>query len=726
MRSPPALARRAPALLLLGLGLLGAGCADPLDGVERRYATTCRLSGALTPPPRLKLTPVLPNLDVQLPVQMLVAPGGAGRIFTVSVNGYVMVSAGLDDQGPGVEWFRVPDPDFEWGGEKGLLSIAFDPGFQQNGRFYVNYTRRRGAQLQTVISRFLVPAPPLGLPDSQSEAVLLTIDQPYDNHNGGQLQFGPDGALYIGMGDGGAGGDPLGAGQDRGSLLGKVLRIDVSAGDGSYRVPADNPFVGRADTRPEIWALGLRNPWRFSFDPAEGTLWAGDVGQDLWEEVNIIQRGGNYGWSVQEGSACYNPMEGCDPTGLIAPVAVYSHDEGKSITGGVVYRGQRIPGLHGTYVFGDFATGTVWGLHPGQDGAWTRTTLIESAGHPSAFGVDDEGELYLVDLLGNRLLRLEAADPAAPGAPGWPQALSQTGCFADLPRRTLVDGALRYAVNAPLWADGADKERALVLPPDGTLGYREAGAWELPSGTVLIKTFALAERPLETRFLVRDGASWRGATYRWNAAGTDAQLLSGAVRAEVAGRTWYFPSRADCAVCHTSAAGHVLGLATAQLNRAHDLFGTGAVEQLDALARLGYLSGAPPRPPSELPRRPDPLDAAAPVAQRARAYLDANCSHCHRPGGLAVSTSDLRYDTTLADTKVCDAPPLQGDLGVAAARLVAPGAPERSVLYLRMASADPKLRMPNLATALPDPAGVELIRQWILHLGSCSQEAPPR
>jgi glucose/arabinose dehydrogenase len=232
-----------------------------------------------------------------------------------------------------------------------------------------------------------------------TERVLLTLDQPFDNHNGGRIQFGPEGFLYIGFGDGGSGGDPSGNGQNLDTLLGKILRIDVGSA-GLYSVPPDNPFVGQGGARAEIWAYGLRNPWRFSLDSTTGRLFVADVGQGSFEEVDIVAKGGNYGWNIMEGTHCYQPPTGCDTTGLDLPIVDYSHSEGSSVTGGYVYRGTRNQELRGLYIFGDFITGRIWTLTETSPGVWARALLLDTDLNISAFGLDPAGELLVVDYNG--------------------------------------------------------------------------------------------------------------------------------------------------------------------------------------------------------------------------------------------------------------------------------------------------------------------------------------
>ncbi len=286
--------------------------------------------------------------------------------------------------------------------ERGLLSVAFHPDYARNGRFFVYYTNLAG---NTAVSAFQVGSSP-NQADPGSESILLTINQPYANHNGGQLQFGPDGYLYVGMGDGGSGGDPQGNGQNPATLLGALLRLDVdqSTDAAQYGIPADNPYIADAAKLPEIWATGLRNPWRFSFDRTTGDLLIADVGQNQWEEVNFLPAGSpggsNFGWNIMEGTHCYD-RNTCDQTGLVLPVIDYRHEQGRcSITGGYVYRGSQFPTLGGVYFFGDYCSGEIWGMKMGEDGRFSAQVLYRSPSRIASFGEDAAGELYVVDISG--------------------------------------------------------------------------------------------------------------------------------------------------------------------------------------------------------------------------------------------------------------------------------------------------------------------------------------
>ncbi len=339
-------------------------------------------------PPEIALRAVATGLEK--PVYVTPAGDGSGRLFVVEQEGTIRIVRGgrllprafLDIRRRVIA-----------GGELGLLSVAFHPQYARNGRFYINYTADSG-NLRTVIAEYRVSADDPDVADP-AERVLLEIPQPFRNHNGGLNLFGPEGMLYIGMGDGGSGGDPLNNGQRLDTLLGKLLRIDVEGGS-PYRVPPDNPFVDRSAARPEIWASGLRNPWRFSFDRATSRLFLADVGQNRWEEIDLVARGGNYGWRIMEGAHCFNPETGCRTTGLILPIAEYGRDLGCSVTGGYVYRGTRIRDLVGRYLFSDYCTGRLWSLRE-SGGRWVMEELRATGLTVSSFGEDQAGELYVVD-----------------------------------------------------------------------------------------------------------------------------------------------------------------------------------------------------------------------------------------------------------------------------------------------------------------------------------------
>ena len=343
-----------------------------------------------------------PNITFLRPVDIQHSGDNTNRLFIVSQVGKIEVIENNISALKSIEFLNITSK-VEYGGEKGLLGLAFHPNFSSNGYFYVNYTI--DSPLRTIISRFNISATDINKADLLSEEILLEIAQPFSNHNGGQIAFGPDGYLYISLGDGGSGGDPGNRSQNLSSLLGKILRIDVNNNDmqNNYSTPSDNPFINNPDAAPEIYAYGLRNVWRFSFD-GEGRLWAADVGQNTWEEISLIEKGGNYGWRIMEGNHCYNPASNCDQSGLILPVWEYDHSQsgGYSITGGYVYEGQSVPGLLNKYVYGDYATGNIWAYdHIDKSNSY----LLTHNGPVSTFGVDENRDLYFADYNSGKIFK---------------------------------------------------------------------------------------------------------------------------------------------------------------------------------------------------------------------------------------------------------------------------------------------------------------------------------
>ena len=337
-----------------------------------------------------------PNLEFDAPVDIQNAADGSNRLFVLEQEGSIRVFPNDPDVNSAEIFLDISDQVL-YGGEQGLLGLAFHPNYEENGYFYLDYTA--SDPRRTVISRFSVSSNDPNKADPNSELVLLEVEQPYSNHNGGQIVFGPDGYLYVSFGDGGSGGDPQNNGQNRSTLLGSIIRIDVDNPQNgeNYGIPADNPFAGNSNGwREEIYAYGLRNVWKFSFDSETGKLWAGDVGQNAYEEIDIIESGKNYGWSIMEATHCYEPENGCDKTGLELPVWEYSHDDpngGRSITGGYVYRGSSANELYGGYLYGDFISQRIWIYFPGDNP--TNMMLFNNTGHAiSTFGVDDNNELY--------------------------------------------------------------------------------------------------------------------------------------------------------------------------------------------------------------------------------------------------------------------------------------------------------------------------------------------
>jgi glucose/arabinose dehydrogenase len=350
----------------------------------------------------------LAGVPLRSPLGVVSAFDGSGRVFVVEQGGTIRI---VGDGALLPDAFLDISGAVSAGGEQGLLGLAFHPDYPDDPRFFVNYTDQAG---DTRVSSFTVDPSNPDRADPGSEVQLLFIAQPYANHNGGAVAFGPDGYLYIGMGDGGSGGDPHGNGQKLGTLLGKVLRIDIDgqSGDQAYGIPNDNPFLSTEFALPEIFATGLRNPWRLSFDRETGDLWIGDVGQNAWEEIDVARAGTsgqNFGWNRMEGAHCFRPADGCDQSGVTMPVAEYSHTDGCTVIGGYVYRGTAQPALTGGYVFGDYCSGQIWAIDPAGDQSREPTPVEQSGAQISSFGEDEAGELYVTDIRAGQLLRVVAS-----------------------------------------------------------------------------------------------------------------------------------------------------------------------------------------------------------------------------------------------------------------------------------------------------------------------------
>ncbi len=733
-------------LLLL---LCRAPAADSPDekppvGIDTRVAwTTSRVKGSPEPPPLFRSEVAFPKISFFEPLDLAPVPG-RDRLAVA--------------ERPGKVFTFVNDPaadktDLLIDLKRTIYSLTFHPQFAKNGYLYVTSVVGDDRPDGTRVSRFEVKGDP---PRAELASEKVVFTWPSGGHNAGCVKFGPDGYLYVGTGDGSGIADERQTGQDVSDFFASILRLDVDRPDEGkgYSVPKDNPFVGLAGARPEIWAYGVRQPWKMSFDRATGELWVGEVGQDLWESVLKVRKGGNYGWSVTEGSHPFRPERKKGPTPILPPVAEHPHSDFRSLTGGFVYRGRRLPELFGAYVYGDFDTGRLWALtHDGAKVVWQRE-LTRTRLRVVSFGEDAAGELYHLDFTGGQVHRLAPAAKVADTSASFPRKLSETGLFASTKDHTPAPGLIPYSVNAPLWSDHAHKERFLALPGQGKIEYEAItypqpapGAqpgWRFPDGTVLVKTFSLeteagnpaSRRRLETRLLhfqnipgtdeYGDGY-WRGYTYVWNDGQTDAVLADAAgldrafaVKDAAAPggerkQTWHFPSRAECTLCHTLPAKYVLGVNTLQMNKDHDYGGGRVANQLRTLEHLGVFAKPLPAPPEKLPRLVDYEDEKQDLDRRARAYLHANCAHCHMKWGGGNAEFQLLASLPLKETGTLGTRPGQGTFDLKDPRVLVPGEPERSLVLYRMK----KLglgRMPHVASSVVDDKGAALIHEWVKRL----------
>lgn len=656
--------------------------------------------------------PNLPRLSSSLAMYM--APGASDFWYVVQQSGQIIKFANNASVSSVSTFIDIADSRLESGGEKGLLGMAFHPDFSNNGYVYLSYTNNESG-LKSRISRFNLDNSGQAL-DPASEQILLSVDQPYGNHNGGQIAFGPEDYLYIGLGDGGSGGDPQGHGQNTTTLLGAMLRIDV--GDGSsttYNIPSDNPFV-TSGGRAEIYAYGLRNPWRWSFDMSDGTLWAGDVGQNAYEEINILGKGNNYGWNTMEATHCYNASS-CDQTGLTLPVAEYDHSQGYSVTGGYVYRGTNIDFLAGQYLYGDYVTGRIWGLEEVSPNQYTATELLDTSINIASFAQDQDGEIYVVDLSGY-IYKIGGNSGYTVGQV--PSALSDWGCFQSGDIKSFSNAVIPFDINALLWTDDANKSRFIAIPDGTSIDIDNEGRFEFPPGSVIGKHFRLNNQLIETRLMLHHQAphGWKGYSYEWNGAETDATLLTGAKDQNINSQVWHFPSSAECDACHTSVVGFTIGPEVGQLNRTLTYPGSGTTaNQLITLESINAFTNS--LTDIEKSTAFYAIDDSAYSAQkRARSYLHSNCAGCHQPGGPGGGNIDLRMATALTDTRICNTAPFGDTFGLNSPTIVSPGNPDASILVLRMETLGPH-RMPPLGSAIVDTEAVTVIRDWITNLTTC-------
>jgi len=598
------------------------------------------------------------------------------------------------------------------GFEMGLLGMAIHPDFQDNGYLFTYVTEYVDGILVSRVSRFEWSESDAVF-DPDSETIIMEVDQPYSNHNGGQLAFGPDGYLYWGLGDGGSAGDPIGAGQDTSTVLGSIVRIDVDSGL-PYRVPDDNPFADGGGAA-EIYAWGLRNPFAFHFDMASGDLWVGDVGQYSWEEIDRVELGGNYGWNIKEGTHCYATSP-CDSPDLIDPIIEYPNPGGASVVAGPVYSGDAVPSLKGSVLYSDFYTGVLWAIEWDPVTAEpTPVSLTHQVGkYFSGFAQDPMGEVYVLSYYDGIIFRVEEGV----GAPSEtiPTYLSETGCVDPDDATVPAEGLVPYGVNLPFWSDGADKSRWMAVPDGEVVTVAPDGQLDFPVGSVLVKQFSMDDQRLETRLMVRhEDGGWAGYSYAWDAGGTFATYDRGGASIELDDRHWTVPSSAQCMQCHTEVSGQTLSVELGQLDGQFTYPNGRTRDQLDTLTHIGMFDSDPGSAAAVFPRVDD---EGASIESRARAVLHTNCAGCHQAGGTGGSDMDLRFSTPAESMGVCNVEPTASGLGVEGAQLVAPGEPDRSMIVVRMATRGLG-QMPPIGTEEVDTAGLDVVREWIEGMSEC-------
>jgi len=757
-----ALATGCIALLLLVSVGSSIGNAAPLTRVPN---TT--LTNVPPAPPTFGYTAVFAfgALAVTNPVTILTPPDETNRIFIVEKRGRIVVITNL--AAPTRTIFMDITNRVEVDGaspdsvsdERGLLGLAFHPGYATNRYFFVFYTSTTtagsGGQRHDILSRFETLAGNPNQGDTNSEVVLLRQRDEASNHNGGDLHFGPqDGYLYVSLGDEGDANDSRQNSQRiNKDFFSAILRLDVDKRPGSlnpnphaaivaptnYAVPPDNPFIGAtsfngsavnpSQVRTEFWAVGLRNPWRMAFDEETGILYCGDVGQGTREEVSIIEKGKNYGWNYWEGFF-QRTNSAQIPAGFVhtAPLIDYPRSLGIAVTGGRVYRGFNLSQLYGAYIYADYGSGRIWALRHDGTNVTQNTLLNYNDGGIAAFGVDPRnGDLLYADQAGTSSAIDRLTYSGGPTGAPLPTTLSVANVFADLTTLAPHPGVVPYDLNVPFWSDNAIKSRWFSVPNTNlTIAFEREGNWQFPTGTVWIKHFELeltngvpsSRQRIETRLLVKNSTGGYGITYRWGNSTTNASLVaeggmeesfvineSGVLRTQV----WRYPSRVECLQCHTAPGGFALGFNTAQLNREFDYGGT-VTNQIAALSHAGYfntnVTGL-----HTLRALVHPTNTSASLESRVRSYLAANCVQCHQPSGAALGSWDARVHTPGPFAGIIDGA-LLDNFGSASNRVIVPGSISNSVLLARIATRGTG-QMPPLGSSLADTQGVALIAAWI-------------
>lgn len=632
---------------------------------------------------------------------MVQMPGAANNPYYVMEKGGRILRVPANFSANSASVFLDLSDVVETGGEGGVFSMAFHPDYPEQPYVYVSYLVEEEGYI-TRISRF-TSVDGLVTTDEKTLFNLPQSPSPFGRgsiHNGGTLAFGPDGYLYMSVGDDKR---TMAAGKTD-NLYGTIIRLDINS-DEIYTIPTDNPYDN------EIFAYGFRNPWRISFDRLTGDLWAGDVGEECFEEINRVEIGRNYGWPNWEADVC--GPGGCSGENTLPVYQYHTRPQcssGNSITGGYIYRGSLNPTLTGKYIYGDYQTGLVWAFDPAKGFNEDLFVDSRSAGIAS-FGEDNQGEIFHIDIVTGVISRIETRSNTG-GVAGPPEKLSDTGCFAALGNTVSpAAGVLAYDVAQPFWSDDAEKQRFLAIPSGSAFSVNDQGDWELPVGGVLIKHFRRAGENIETRFVVRyTNGSYGTYTYEWTEA--DDAVLVGVDGKDVIledGGSWHIPSRSECRQCHTPRAGYILGPETRQMNITRRYAETGrTANQLQTLLGLSMIKGNT----NALPAFPALNNTRASIAERALSYIHVNCASCHRGAGGSQSIWDARYSTPFADKGLCNTSPITPVTDLQPEYYVNPGEHQSSSIWWRIHLRGSE-QMPPLGSNIVDAAGTALLAEWI-------------
>lgn len=709
-------------IVVLGFSAIWVGAQTS----SRKPWTASRIQGSPEPPKSYIAERVFPKLKIRDGLEMAALDG---RLLVMTRQGKIW-SFVENDSNPTPDLFadlKTIHPQ-----TRSAYGLVFHPQWRKNKQLFIAYIVSGNEEVGTRLSRFRFSqadgqAPKI-IPDSE-ELILTWLS---GGHNGANLQFGPDGMLYVSTGDATAPNPPdgLNTGQDNSDLLSAVLRIDVDRpGPGkAYRVPPDNPYVGRKNVRPEIWAFGFRNPWKMSFD-SRGRLWVGDVGWELWEMIHLVKKGSNHGWSAMEASNPIRPETASDLAPITPPAAAHPHTEAASMTGGYEYRGSRLPKLKGAYVYGDYETGKIWSLRHDGSQVTEHAEIADTPHRISTFGIGNDHELYYIHYAGNSEIYRLVPNPRAGQSSDFPRRLSETGLFKNTAQQQPNAGVYPFAIHEPMWQDGANSMRYLALPGKSSIRtdieYRGNSrkintTW--PEDSVLAKTLSLGRKPVETQILHYDGETWNGYSYRWNQAATDAELVPAEgdefevnARAWRGGNRYRVSSRAECMRCHNMWNQFTPAFEPMQLSG----FGGFTNQPVSEVAVTLGLANANFFH-QNLHGQLQTSRRGGSIERRARSWLHANCAHCHRRHGGGTAPLEVNYERELSESFTLWQAPTRGDFGLTDPSVIVPGDPSRSILNYRV-SAIGVGHMPPIGPREVDANGAKLLWQWVQGLPSSAE-----
>ncbi len=678
---------------------------------ERKPWTSSNVHGSPEPPPSYIAEAVWPHITFDQPLDATLLESEETLFITERMGKIWGLPADLRENPSQAE--LVIDMSQHIPRLLRLLGLAFHPQFADNGKWYLYCV------VESDVDNFAVALSEFRM--SKTFQLIAGSERKLfhkhgSGHTGGDIQFGPDGYLYIPIGDltPPSPPDPNRSGQDLSQFASKILRVDVDnyGPNETWGIPKDNPFIEMDGAHPEIYAYGFRNPWKLAFHPETGDLWVGDVGWEMWEMVYRVEKGGNYGWSYTEGPMPTNIDQDTGPISISPPTHTYDHSVGASITGGYFFQSDRLPELKGAYLYGDYVTGKVWALNWDGEQVTSNQEIADTRQDIVSFGQDISGDVFFLELADEVSIQRLVPNPKQTTDKPFPKRLSATGIFQNVLQQKPSNGVYGFEIQTPMWQDGFTSNYWVAMP--GTSGINTSTDdrrgfpvinYQKPKDMVLAKTIQNNGHRIETQILHYDGY-WKGYSYQWNETQTDATLVPNeGLDTTVEGKAYRFPSRDECIRCHGSNFNRPLAFFPGQMNR------DGQLKRFKELGIIDqvFVDVAQAQPLA------DPYDDSKDLEARARSWLHSNCSHCHKVSGGSGLTNQMNIAVHTKEMELVDAPPMRGDFGILEGTLIEPGNPYKSILYYRSATRAAG-HMPMIGSRTIDKAGVQLVHDWIRSL----------